>query len=79
MYVHAAISICIYTEKKLYIYILPFQLENRNRSPGDFPNPFSFCSLCKRKFVGCSFLDKETSGSYPFANGLNGLAHLCLD
>ncbi len=23
------------------------------------------------------FVDEETNGSYPFANGLNGLAHLC--
>ncbi len=43
-------------------------------------------SLCKRKFVVCPFLNEETNGSYPFANGLhrlnelnrlNGLAQLC--
>jgi hypothetical protein len=31
------------------------------------------CSLCKQKFVVCPFVDEETNGSYPFANGLNGL------
>jgi hypothetical protein len=42
-----------------------------------FINPFIVCSSCKGKFVGCSFADAETNGSYPFANGrnrLNGLA-----
>ncbi len=45
-----------------------------------FLNPFAICSLCKRKFVLCLFLDKETNGCYPFANRLNrlnGLGHLC--
>jgi hypothetical protein len=28
------------------------------------------------KFVVCPFVYKETKRSYPFANGLNGLAHL---
>jgi hypothetical protein len=27
-------------------------------------------------FVVCPFADEETNGDYPFANGLNGLAHL---
>ncbi len=43
-----------------------------------FLNPFSICSSCKRKFVVCPFVDEETNGSYPVANGLNGLAHLWL-
>ncbi len=42
-----------------------------------FLNTFTICSLCKQKFVVCLFVDKETNGSYPFANGLNRLAHLC--
>jgi hypothetical protein len=42
-----------------------------------FPNPFTVCSSCKRKFVICLFVDEETNGSCPFANGLNRLAHLC--
>jgi hypothetical protein len=32
---------------------------------------FTVCSLCRRKFVVCPFVDEETSGSYSFANGLN--------
>jgi hypothetical protein len=46
-----------------------------------FPNPFTVCSSCKREFVVCPFVDKETNRSYLFANGLNGLnglAHLCV-
>jgi hypothetical protein len=41
-----------------------------------FLNPFTSCSSCKLKFVICLFLYKETGRSYPFANGLNGLAFL---
>ncbi len=41
-----------------------------------FFNPFTVCSLWKLKFVVCPFVDEETNGSYPFANGLNGPAHL---
>jgi hypothetical protein len=28
--------------------------------------------LYKPKLVVCPFVDEETNGSYPFANGLNG-------
>ncbi len=51
-----------------------------NGSPVIFLNPFTICSSCKWKFVVCPFVDKETNGSYLFANGLkalNGLADLC--
>ncbi len=47
-----------------------------------FFNPFTLCSSNKLKFADCPFVNKETNGSYPFANklnllnGLNGLAHL---
>jgi hypothetical protein len=41
-----------------------------------FFNPLTICSLWKLKFVVCPFVDEETNGSYPFANGLNGPAHL---
>jgi hypothetical protein len=44
----------------------------------DFLNLFTVCSLLKRKFVICTFVDEETSRMYLFANGLNGLAHLCV-
>jgi hypothetical protein len=46
-----------------------------------FLNPFTICSSCKQRFLVCPFADEETNGSYPFANGqngLNGLAHLWL-
>ncbi len=39
----------------------------------NFLNPFTICSLCKRKFVVCPFADKKTNRSCPFTNGLNGL------
>jgi hypothetical protein len=38
-----------------------------------FLNPFTVCSSCKQKFVICPFTDKETNGSCPFLNRLNGL------
>jgi hypothetical protein len=40
-----------------------------------FLNPFTVFASCKPKFVVCLFVYEETNGSYPFANGLNGLAH----
>jgi hypothetical protein len=42
-----------------------------------FLNLFTVCSSCKWKFVVYQFVFEETNGSYPFANGLKGLAHLC--
>jgi hypothetical protein len=48
-------------------------------SPGIFLHPFTICSSYKQKIVVGPFVDKETDGSYLFANGLNGLnglAHL---
>ncbi len=42
-----------------------------------FRNPFTVCSLCKRRFVVCPFVNEETNGSHSFACGLNGLAHRC--
>jgi hypothetical protein len=38
-----------------------------------FLNPFTVCSSCKQKFVICPFIEKETNGSCPFLNRLNGL------
>jgi hypothetical protein len=40
-----------------------------------FLNPFTVSSSCEQQFVVCPFVDEETSGSYPFVNGLDGLAH----
>ncbi len=51
-------------------------MKRENGSPDDFSKSVTICSLCKRKFVVCPFVFKETNGSYPFANRLNGLAHL---
>jgi hypothetical protein len=42
-----------------------------------FHHWFTVCSSCQLKFVSCSLFDEKTNGSYPFTNGLNGLAHLC--
>jgi hypothetical protein len=56
-------------------------IKRKTEAQSIFPNPFTICSLCKRKFVVCPFIDEETKVSYPFANGLNGLyelAHLCM-
>jgi hypothetical protein len=36
-----------------------------------FLNLLAVYSSCKWKFVACSLVDKETNGSYPFANKLN--------
>ncbi len=38
--------------------------------------PFAQCEKKNGSFVVCPFADEETNGDYPFANGLNGLAHL---
>ncbi len=38
-----------------------------------FLKPLTFCSLCKRKFVACPFVDEKTNGINLFANGVNGL------
>ncbi len=48
-----------------------------NGSPGNFPYSVNVRSPAKQKFVIYPFVDEETNGSYPFANGLkklNGLA-----
>jgi hypothetical protein len=54
--------------------------KRKKKAQAIFLNPFTVCSSCKRKFVVCPFVDEETNGSFPFADGLNGprngLAHL---
>jgi hypothetical protein len=52
-------------------------MKRKTGNPGDFSNPFNIFSSGKRKIVICPFVDEETNGSYPFANGLNKLAHIC--
>ncbi len=54
---------------------MPFQTETEARAY--FLNPFTAHSSYKWKFVVCPFVDKKQTG-YPFVNGLNGLAHICL-
>jgi hypothetical protein len=68
-------TVHIYIYIYVYIYIrCPFK--RKTEAQVIFHNPFTVCSP---KFVLCPFVYKETKGSYPFANGLNGLAHLwCL-
>ncbi len=58
--------------------MLPFQTENgKSEAQAIFLNPFIVCSSYKRKCFLCLFVYEETNGSYPFANGVNVLAHLC--
>jgi hypothetical protein len=45
----------------------------KTEAQAKFLNPFTVGSSCKRKFVVFPFIDLETSGSYPFKNGLNVL------
>jgi hypothetical protein len=64
-------------ELKYWGTLMLYKKSNRKREPqAIFFNQFTFCSLCKRKLVVCSFVDQETNGSYPFANGLNRLNRL---
>jgi hypothetical protein len=47
-------------------------VSNRKRKHRQFSlTLFTVCALYKQKFAVCPFVDKETNGSYPFANGLN--------
>ncbi len=62
----------------IYIFCR-FKQKTKNGAQATFLNPFTVCSACERKFVVCPFVDEETNGSYPFANGLNGLiAYVCV-
>jgi hypothetical protein len=57
-------------------------VSNGNLKPSRFLlNLFTFCSIAHYPNGSLSFVlivDEETNGSCPFANGLNGLAHLWL-
>ncbi len=50
----------------LYVYVHIYAaVSNENGSPGKFfLNLFTVCSMWKRKFVVCLFVDKETNRSY---------------
>ncbi len=71
-YLCISTSIHLYISISIYIYMLPFQTENR--CPCCFPY-----SSSKQKFVICLFVYEETNRSYPFANGLDRFAHLCIN
>jgi hypothetical protein len=45
---------------------------NEKGSPSNFTSSVYRLRIMKWKFVICLFVDEETNGSYPFANGLNG-------
>ncbi len=65
----------------LHLLIMEFrwfknQIKQKTEVQAIFLNPFTICSSCTRKFVVCPFADKETGGSYLFANGLKGLNEL---
>ncbi len=93
IYTYAAyidINIYIYLSIYIYIYIIYISLstyvytvykfccfKRKMETQAIFLSPFNICSSCKLKFVICSFVYKETNGSYPFASRLNGLALLC--
>jgi hypothetical protein len=49
-------------------------MEQKKEALAIFLNPLTVCSPCKQKFVVSLFVEKDTNGSYPFANGLDGLA-----
>jgi hypothetical protein len=55
--------------------------QTENGIPGNFPKSVDRFLVVRREGCRLSFVDEETNGSYPFANGLNGLnrlSHLCL-
>ncbi len=43
-----------------------------------FLKPFTVCSTFKREFVVCPIFCEEANSSSLFANGLYGLAHVCV-
>jgi hypothetical protein len=63
-------------------YMKTSNRKRKTEAQAIFLNPFTFYSLCKRKFVICPFVNEETNRSYPFAHGfigfigLNGHAYL---
>jgi hypothetical protein len=80
LYVYIYSVIYVYTYIYIYIHIYIyccFEGKTENGSPGVL-NPFTVCPSHKWKFVVCPSVDEETNRSYSLANGLNGLAHLCV-
>ncbi len=81
-------SVCIFIFVCIYIYIWAnvkwikenriyiYNFQQKMEAQAIFLNPFTVVSSCKWKFVVCLFVGKKTNGM--LANGLNGLAHLCI-
>ncbi len=65
--------ICIHIHTHIYIYVF-CNFKRKMKAQVIFLYPFTIYSSCKRKCVVSLFVDEETNGSYPCANGLNGLA-----
>jgi hypothetical protein len=74
--------ICVNSNHRVLFIVCRFADQGNQTSVYSFCFPFTVCSICKRKLIICLFVDKETNGSFLFANrlnginGLNGLAHL---
>ncbi len=78
IYIETAAYIYVYTGIyifKLYLYMLSLWT---TEAQVIFLNLLIVCSSCKWKLVVCPLVYEETKRSYPFANGLNGLAQLCM-
>ncbi len=72
MYIH------MYIYLYFYLYIC-CHFQRENGSQGNFPQSIlPFAHRAYRSFVVCPSVYEETNGSYPFANDLNRLVHLCL-
>ncbi len=71
---------CIFIFASTYLYLYIYRtcccFKRKMEAQAIFLDPFIVCSSCKWKLVVCPFIYVETNRSYPFANGLNGLAHL---
>jgi hypothetical protein len=72
IYTYYKCMYCIY----LYTYIFNAVSNGKRKAKAKrfFLKLFTVCSSYKWKFVVCPFVNEETNGSYPFANGPNGLA-----
>jgi hypothetical protein len=57
-------------------------MENGKKKHRQFSLIHLLFAHCETEVCRLLFVDKETNGSYPFANGLNGiigLARLCIE
>ncbi len=87
------VDVYIYTDIYRYIYIyfiyiyecmyinIYAAVSSRKRKPEAqviFYNPFYRFLIVQAKVCRLSIFYKETNGSYPLVNGLNRLAHLCI-